>query len=65
METTVCAGVVTVIVAWPVTPVNVAVMVVEPAAIPVAKPAPFTVANAALAELHVAVAVTFCVDPSL
>ena len=55
---------VTVSVAVPVTPLRVAVMVVEPAATPVARPAA-TVATAGLALVQVAVAVTFPIVPSL
>ena len=56
---------VTVSAADPLTPLTVAVIVVEPAATPVASPPAPMVAVAALEEVHVAVVVTFPVDPSL
>jgi hypothetical protein len=63
MDDTVFA--VTVSAAVPLMPLTVAVIVVEPAATPVARPAALTVAVAVLEELHVAVAVTFPLEPSL
>lgn len=54
----------TVRVAAPVTPSRVAVIVVEPGALPNARPDEVMVATAALLEDHVAVAVTSWVVPS-
>jgi hypothetical protein len=56
---------VTVSVAVPLMPLSDAVMVVEPAVAPVAKPDEFTVATAVFEEFHVAVVVTFAVELSL
>ena len=56
---------VTVSAAMPLTPLSVAVKVVEPAAAAVARPAALMLATAAFDELHVAVDVTFCVVPLL
>lgn len=56
---------VTVSAAVPLIPLTVAVIVVDPAATPVASPPVVMVAVAVLDEIHVAVAVTFPVDPSL
>lgn len=47
-----------------VTPSCAAVMVAEPTATPVTRPAALTVVFAGVAEIHVAVDVTFCVLPS-
>jgi hypothetical protein len=55
----------TVSVALPVTPLSVAVMVLEPAATAVALPVVFTVATAGEEEVHVTVEFTFAVDLSL
>jgi hypothetical protein len=55
----------TVRVAVPLTPLTIAVMVVDPAATPVARPAALMVATFVFALTHVAVEVTFFVDPSL
>jgi hypothetical protein len=56
---------VTLSVALLVMPLSEALMEVEPAATAVATPDALTVATAGLAAVHVAFAVTFCVDPSL
>jgi hypothetical protein len=56
---------VTVSVAVPLTPFSDAVIVLEPAATPVANPAALIVATDVFALLHVAVAVTFTVELSL
>ena len=55
----------TVSVALPVTPLSVAVMVLEPAATAVALPVVFTVATAGEEEVQVTVELTFAVDLSL
>ncbi|MGA8431287.1 MAG: hypothetical protein WB729_15810 [Candidatus Sulfotelmatobacter sp.] len=55
----------TVSAALPLIPENVAVTVVAPAAIPLARPVEFTVATDWLASDHVAVELTFAVEPSL
>lgn len=55
----------TVSAAVPLTPPAVAVIVVDPAATPVASPPALMVAVAMLDELHVAVVVTVAVDSSL
>ena len=65
MDDNVAEVVETVSVAVPLTPVTVAVMVVDPAATPVARPAALIVATFVFALTHVAVEVTFFVDPSL
>jgi len=65
IDVSVAATAVTFRVAVPLTPFSVAVTVVDPAATPVARPAALIVAVAVLEELHVAVAVTFLVEPSL
>jgi hypothetical protein len=62
---TVLAAAVTVKVATPLIPFIEAVTVVEPAASAVASPAELIVATAAFASVHVAVDVTFAVEPSL
>jgi hypothetical protein len=51
--------------AVPLTPLSVAVMVLEPAVAPVAKPDELTVATAVFEVVQVAVDVTFAVAPSL
>ncbi len=56
---------VTVSIALPLTPFDDAVMLVEPAATPVASPVPFIVATAALAAVQLTVELTFAVVPSL
>jgi hypothetical protein len=56
---------VTVKVVEPVTPLDVALIVVEPPAVAVARPALLIVATAVVEELHVAVLVRFRVEPSL
>ena len=56
---------VTVSAAVPLMPLTVAVIVVDPAATPVASPAVLMVAVAVLDEIHVAVVVTLPVVPSL
>jgi hypothetical protein len=56
---------VTVSVAVPLTPFSDAVIVLEPAATPVANPAALIVATDVFELLHVAVAVTFTVELSL
>jgi hypothetical protein len=56
---------VTVRAAVPLTPLTVAVIVVAPAATPVARPAALIVAVAVLDEDQVAVLVTVAVEPSL
>jgi hypothetical protein len=48
-----------------VTPLDAAVMLVLPAAIPVAEPAALMVASVGTEELQVALEVRFCVLPSL
>jgi hypothetical protein len=66
MEESVGAGgAVTVSAAVPFTPVSVAVMVVDPAATAVERPAALMVAVAVLELVHVAFDVTFAVDPLL
>lgn len=64
IEIEVSTGAVTVSVADPLIEPEVAVIVVAPRAIAVASP-PLTVATEPTDELHVAVAVRFCVEPSL
>jgi hypothetical protein len=61
----VVVAVVTVSAAVPLTPLTVAVIVVEPAATPVARPPVLIGAVAVFEELHVADEVTFAVDPLL
>ena len=56
---------VTVRIAVPFTPLSEAVMVLEPAATAVARPVALMVAVAVLELLHVAVVLTFAVEPSL
>ena len=51
--------------ALPLTPFSDALMVAEPAETAVARPAELMVASAVLEDFQVAVAVTFCVEPSL
>ena len=65
IDVSVAATAVTVRLAVPLTPLSVAVTVAVPAATPVARPAALTVATALLELVHVAVDVTFPVDPSL
>jgi len=65
IDESVAVAVETVRVAVPLTPLTVAVMVVDPAATPVARPAALMVAAFVFALTHVAVEVTFFVDPSL
>jgi hypothetical protein len=65
MEVIVTTGAVTLRFAVPLTPLNVAVMVADPAETPVAMPAAFTVAAAGSELVHVAVVVTFAVELSL
>lgn len=65
MDVNVLAAIGTVTVACALTPLNVAVTVVEPAATPVNIPAEFTIASVAFAVLQVAVFVTFAVELSL
>jgi len=48
----------------PVTPASVAVTVAGPTATAVARPAAFTVRTALFELVHVAIVVTFAVDPS-
>ena len=55
----------TVRVAAPETPLSAAVIVVEPCATAFARPALLMVATVVAELVHVAVAVTFCVEPSL
>ena len=65
IEESVLVDAVTVSVVVPVTPLREAEMAVDPAATAVARPAALMVATV-VAELdHVAVSVTFCIDPSL
>jgi hypothetical protein len=52
-------------VAFPLTPLNEAITLVEPAATPVAKPLEFIVATMVFAAPQLAVEVTFAVEPSL
>ena len=49
----------------PLTPLRVAVMVLEPGATAVALPVLFTVADAGVEEVQVTVVLTFAVDLSL
>ncbi len=56
---------VTVSVAVPLTPLNDAVTVAEPAATPVARPDALTVATAALEVVQLTVLVMLAVEPSL
>jgi hypothetical protein len=65
IETSVFTAAPTASVAVPLTPLSDAVIVVEPAATPVASPAKFTVATAAVELVQLAVVVTFAVEPSL
>jgi hypothetical protein len=65
IEVTVTAAAVTVSVVEPVTPLIDAVIVVLPAAAPVAMPISLTVATDGLEEVHVAEDERFAVDPSL
>jgi hypothetical protein len=65
IEVTADVAEVTVSAAVPLTPVNAAVTVVDPAATTVARPAALMVAVAVLELVHVAVEVKFAVDPSL
>jgi hypothetical protein len=62
---TVFVAAVTLSAAVPLTPPSAAVMVLEPAAEPVAMPDEFTVATVVLEVVQVAVDVTFAVVPSL
>jgi hypothetical protein len=62
---TVAAAVVTVNVVFPETVPDVAIMVVAPAATPVAKPPDAIVATPVLDEVQVALDVRFCMLPSL
>ena len=62
---TVFAGVETFSVALPLTPLSVAVTVVEPAAIAFTSPVEVTVATVWLAAVHVTDELTFAVEPSL
>jgi hypothetical protein len=62
---TVFAAAVTLSAAVPLTPLSEAVMVLEPAVAPVAKPDELTVATAALEDVQVAADVTFAVELSL
>jgi len=59
------AAAVTLSAAVPLTPLSEAVMVLEPAVAPVAKPDELTVATAALEDVQVAADVTFAVELSL
>ena len=61
----VTTGAGTVMAAVPLTPLTVAVTVVEPEASAVASPAGVMVATVVVEEVQVAVAVTFAVEPSL
>jgi hypothetical protein len=65
MEDRVFGAAVTVSVAWAVTPLIAAEIVAEPAATALARPDAFTVATDVLEELHVALALTLPVLPSL
>jgi hypothetical protein len=65
MDVTVSAGAATTRAAVPLTPFNDAVIVLEPAATPVAKPVVLTVATAGLEDVQVADEVMFAVEPSL
>ncbi|HZP04488.1 MAG TPA: hypothetical protein VFB43_06275 [Terracidiphilus sp.] len=65
MDFTVTAAAVTLSPAVPFMPFNDAVMVLEPAATPVARPDALIVATAGLEDVHVADEVTFAVEPSL
>jgi hypothetical protein len=64
MELRVAAVMLTVTVAVPVKPPELAEIVAEPLVTPVATPAALTVTSLAFEELQVAVAVKSCVDPS-
>ena len=55
----------TVRIALPLTPLSAAEMVLEPAAMAVALPVAFTVANAGVEEVQVAVELTSAEEPSL
>ena len=61
MDVTVLGAAATVSISVPLTPLNEAVTLVEPAPTPVARPAEFTVAKAAFADIQLTVAVTFAV----
>jgi hypothetical protein len=65
IEVIVFTGAVTVRVAVPVTPLIAAVMVVEPAATPVANPAELIVATEGVAIVQLAVELILAVEPSL
>jgi hypothetical protein len=57
-------GLVTVRVAWPLTPLIEAVITEEPAPTPVASPLPLMVATAVLADTQLTWLVRFCIEPS-
>ena len=65
MELRVGAVAVTVMAAVPLIPLSDAVIVVDPDATPLARPAVLMVATAVLALTHVTVVVMFFVEPSL
>jgi hypothetical protein len=65
IELSVFAFAVTVSGVVPVTPLSVAVTLLEPAATPVARPVELIVAIAALAVAQVTVVLMFAVEPSL
>jgi hypothetical protein len=65
IETSVFTAAPTVSVAVPLTPLSDAVIVVEPAATPLANPAEFTVPTVAVELVQLAVVVTFAVELSL
>jgi hypothetical protein len=65
IETSVFTAAVTVNAAVPLTPLSVAVTVLEPAATAVARPAALIVAAAVLELVHVALLLTLAVEPSL
>ena len=65
MDESVAVGVETVRIAVPLTPLSVAVMLVDPAATAVARPAALMVATLVFALIQVAVEVTLAVVPLL